>query len=118
MEVSVGTTIMENNMEFPQKGKIELKYNSAILFLGIYPEKIFMDPKVHCSIIYNSQDTKTTSMSINGWMDKEYFLTIKKNEILPFVTTWVDLEGINAKWSQTETNTVWFHLCVEYEKEK
>ena len=44
-------------------------------------------------------------MSINGWMDKdvvyiyngvtmEYYLAIKKNEILPFATTWVELEGI------------------------
>ena len=24
----------------------------------------------------------------------EYYLTIKKNEILPFATTWMDLKGI------------------------
>ena len=24
----------------------------------------------------------------------EYYLAIKKNEILPFVTTWMELEGI------------------------
>ena len=24
----------------------------------------------------------------------EYYLAIKKNEILPFTTTWMDLEGI------------------------
>ena len=27
---------------------------------------------------------------------------IKTNEILLFVKTWMDLEGINAKWSQSE----------------
>ena len=33
----------------------------------------------------------------------EYYLAIKKNEILPFVTTWIDLEGIMlGEISQTE----------------
>ena len=63
-------------------------------------------------------------MSINGQMDKEdivcmcihthththacthtmeYYLTIKKNEILPFVITWMDPEGIRlSEISQTE----------------
>ena len=33
----------------------------------------------------------------------EYFSTIKKNEILPFVATWMDMEGIMlSETSQTE----------------
>ena len=33
----------------------------------------------------------------------EYYSTIKMNEILPFVTTWLDLEGIvQNEISQTE----------------
>ena len=37
-----------------------------------------------------------------------------KNEILPFVTTWMDLEGIMlSEISQTKTNTVLSHLYVE-----
>ena len=33
----------------------------------------------------------------------EYYLTIKKNEILPFPGTWMDLEGIMlSEISQTE----------------
>ena len=30
-----------------------------------------MHPDVHCSTIYNSQDTEATQMSINRVMDKE-----------------------------------------------
>ena len=33
----------------------------------------------------------------------EYYSTVKKNEILPFGTTWMDLEGITlSEISQTE----------------
>ena len=39
-----------------------------------------------------------------------YYSAIKKNEVLPFVTTWMDLEGIVlSEISQTKTNTVCFH---------
>ena len=42
-------------------------------------------------------------MSASRWMDKgevvyvytrEYYSAIKRNEIMPFATTWMDLEGI------------------------
>lgn len=43
---------------------------------------------------------------------------IKNNEILPFGMTWMDPGGILlSDISQTETNTIWFHLRVEYKKE-
>ena len=57
---------------------------------------------------------KTTQVSIDGWIDKEnvihththteeYYTTIKKNEILPFGTTWIDLKGIMlSEINQTE----------------
>ena len=63
-----------------------------------------MHPNVYSSIINNSQSMERAQMSIDGWMDKEdvvvyiytmeYYLAIKKNEILPFTTTWLELEGI------------------------
>ena len=60
---------MENTKEFPQKLKIELLYDPAILFLGIYPGK-------------------------NFYMI-EYQSTIKRMKfILPFSRTWMDLENI------------------------
>ena len=70
--------------------------------------KRFMHPYVNSIIIYNSQDVETTSVPINRWMAKEnacvhiyshihtleYHLAIKKNEVLSFATTCVDLEAI------------------------
>ena len=51
-------------------------------------------------------------MSIDGWKDKEdviymytmeYYSAIKKNEILPFARTWMELEDIMlSKISQSE----------------
>ena len=42
---------------------------------------------------------------------------IKKNEILPFAATWMDLEGIMpSEISQRKTNTVGYHSYVESKK--
>ena len=44
----------------------------------------------------------------------EYYTARKKDEILPFATTWMDLEGIIlSEISQRKTNTIWFRLYVE-----
>ena len=60
-----------------------------------------MHPNVYCSTIYSSQDIEATKMSINKGMDKEdvvcifmteYYSAIKRNEIMPFVATWVELD--------------------------
>ena len=32
----------------------------------------------------------------------EYYSAIKKDEMLPFAATWVDLEGIMLRWNQSE----------------
>ena len=49
----------------------------------------------------------------------KYYSAIKKNGILPFVTMWVDLEGIRlSEISQKKTSTIRFHLYVESKKTK
>jgi len=57
---------------------------------------------VCCNISHNSQDTEITQgLSTDEWIKKmwnihtmEYYSAMTKKEILPFVTTWMDLEGI------------------------
>ena len=43
----------------------------------------------------------------------EYYSAIKKNEIMPFVATWMDLEIVMlSEVSQRKTNII-YHLYVE-----
>jgi hypothetical protein len=88
---------MEMGMEFPQNTKLELLYDPAVQFWGIYPKE--------CKSIYN-RDTYTAMffvalfptamlwnqsrcLSSGEWIEKrwyihtmEYYLAITKNEIM------------------------------------
>ena len=47
----------------------------------------------------------------------EYYIVIKKNEILPLAVTCLDLKGIqHSEISQRKTNTICFHFYVEAKK--
>ena len=44
----------------------------------------------------------------------EYYSAIKKNDIMPFAATWMDLDIIIlSEVSKRKTNTIWYHLYVE-----
>ena len=107
---------------FLKKLKIELPYDPAITLLGIYPRdtgvlfrrdtctpmfiaavltiaKVWKEPK--CP----SMDELIKKMWYTYTM--EYYLAIKKNGILPFATTWMELEGIMlSKISQRKTDII------------
>ena len=68
-------------------------------FESIYSQR-YVHHYVHCSISHC--DMGTPEMSFNKWMDKDvvhiysaiYYSAIKKDDILSFATTWLDLENI------------------------
>ena len=53
--------------------------------------------------------------STDEWIKKMWYSAIQKNEIMPFVATWMDLKITilsEVKSDRGKTNT-WYHLYVE-----
>ena len=92
---------------FLRKLIIELPYDPAIPFLGIYPDKTIIQ-KDACTPMFIAAlftITKTWKQpkcpSTDEWIKKmwciytmEYYSAIKKNKIMPFAATWMQLEMI------------------------
>ena len=126
--MQAGAATLENSMEVPQKTKntttlwpsncttqyLSKGYRYAVL-------KGHMHPDVYSSTINNSQSMERAQMSINGWIDKEdvvcvctyiytythtdtmeYYLEIKKNEILTICSHVDGAREYYAKWNKSE----------------
>ena len=101
---------------FLKKLKIELPYDPAIPLLGIYPEKTIIQKDTCTPVFIAALFTIARTWkqpkcpSIEERIKKmwyiytmEYYSAIKKNKIMPFVATWMDLEIIILREvSQTE----------------
>ena len=89
--------------------KIERPYGPATVLLGIYPRDTGMlFQRGTCTPMFIAALSTLTKVwkepqcpPMDEWIKKmwyiytmEYYLGIKKNEILPFATTWMELEGI------------------------
>ena len=111
--MQAGAATLENSMEVPQKIKnrttlqssncttrhLYKRYENAVL-------NEHMHPNVYSSIIDNKV-WKYIYMNIT----MEYYLTIRKNEILPFATTWMELKGIMlSEISQRKIPYVFTHM--------
>ena len=114
---------------FLKKLSIELSYDLAIPLLGIYSEKnmIWKDTCTPLFIAALFTKAKTWKQpkcpSTDEWIKKmcciyaiEYYTAIKKNKIMPFAATWIDLESVILnEVSQKRRNIVWYPLYVESE---
>ena len=111
---------------FLKKLKIEIPYDPAIPLLGIYPEKTIIQ-KDTCTpmfIVAWFIITRTWKQpkcpSTEKWIKKmwyiytmEYYSAIKRNKIVPFAETWIDLETvIQSEVSQKEKNRYCITLLV------
>ena len=99
-----------------KKLKLEIPYDPAIPLLGIYLEKnmVWKDtctPMFIATLFTIAKTWKQPKcLSTEEWIKMmwyiytmEYHWAIKKNEIMPFATTWMDLEiVILSEVSQTE----------------
>ena len=126
--------------KFLKKLKIELPYDPAIALLGIYPKdigvlfqrgtctpmfiiaalltiaKVWKQPKcpltdewikkMWCVYMCTHTHTHTHTHTM------ENYLAIKKNEILPFATKWMELECVMlSEISQRKTNIMTSLIC-------
>ena len=104
--MQTGAATLENSMEIVEKRTIP---NLAIALLGIYPKKTkIVIQRGTCTQMFIAAMSTTAKIwkepscpSTDEWIKKmlciytmKYYLAIKKNEILPFAKTWMELEGI------------------------
>ena len=107
---------MDNSRGLLKRLKTKLPYDPTMSLLSIYPEKNMIQKHTCTPVFIAALFTiaKTWKQSkcqlTKEWIKKmwyiytvEYYSAIKKNEILPFAATWMDLESITwSEVSQTE----------------
>lgn len=115
-------------MKFPQKIKNRITVWSSNPTLAIYPKELksgcwrdsctsrvltelFTIANVWIQLKCSSMNKQIKKMLYVQTV--EYYSAFKMEEMLPFLTTWMNLEGIVLMWNKLDTNTAWYHLYEE-----
>ena len=131
--MQTGAATLENRMEVPQKIEnrtILWPSNWTTRYLSKGYRQLFQ--RGACTPMFIAALSTIAKIwkepkcpSMDEWIKKwyiytmEYYSAIKKNEILPFATTWMELEDIMlSEISQRKTNIIWFHSYVEFKKQQ
>ena len=105
----------------------DLSYDPEITLLGLYTERtlIWEDARspVFIAALFTIAKTWKQPKYLSTWMNKCAMYTHthngmlfshKKNKLMPFVATWMDLEIVTvSEVRQRRTDTTWYHLYVE-----
>ena len=96
-----------------------MPHDPAILLLGVYPDKAVIQKdtctlRFMASLFTIAKTWKQTRCPLTDEWIKEmcfytmaYYLAIKRNEIISFAATWMDLDiMILSEVSQRKTNTI------------
>ena len=130
--MQTGATTLENSMEVPQKVKNRATLwpsNCTTRYLSKGYKMLIQ--RGTCTPVFTAALSTTAKLwkeptrpSTDKWIKKmwyiytmEYYSVIKKNDILPFATMWMELECIMlSKISQSEKDR-WFHSYVDFKKQ-
>ena len=106
--MQTGAASLENSMEVPQKTKTRttlqpsncttrhLSTDTGVLFRRDTCTPMFIAALSTIAKVWKEPKCPPMDEWIKKWYiyTMEYYLAIKKNEVLPFATTWMELEGI------------------------
>ena len=120
--ISNGVPSLEKSMTISQiikNGTVIWSSNPTFGYMSKRTEirisKSCLNSHLHCGIIHNSRNVKTTNMPIKEWMDNKNVIythahplwniiqPLKVRKPPPYATTWMNREDINVKWNKQIT---------------